>query len=551
MRVTFPLCAVGITSLSLWATGSLLTRAGPPPPPPRSPGVETAARESLSAVGDARSATVAGTHVIRGRIVDARSGRPIAGARISVQALESGPSWDVSTSPAGSWEVSGLPGGEYAVSATKPDYQPAYRWSPPIALSDAKQERVIEIRMSRGGLFSGRVTADGRPAPGVRVGLLRVTGVDGDGFQFAGDTAGTDEHGQFRLSGIQDGEYVLAAIGGSHGLAGEGSRRSHITTFYPNTTSARDARRFTVRGGTSQLDLEIALKWVPTFRVSGRVLSSRSEPVDATISFSNRDDAFFPNGSTSYGPQGGNRFVLPRLIPGRYRIQAKTSRANGRPEAATVDVTIGDSDITDVEIRTEPAVIIRGRILAEPRYDNWRLDWMRLTGMPVDVRESSDGEPAAVRADRTFEIETHHAPARLVAIEPTGGWDIKSLRQGGREVVDGVLSAAHGDTISDVDVVLQRRASIVEGTVRDASDCTYVIVLRRAEHGRAACVASSPVRDGEFRTLPLLPGHYRVVAAHGPFTDPLPAESLWNAGTPVTLTDDQTLRLTLTARTRP
>ena len=166
--------------------------------------------------------------------------------------------------------------------------------------------------------------------------------------------------------------------------------------------------------------------------------------------------------------------------------------------------------------------------------------------MPVYRRESSDAETATVRADRTFELETHHAPARIVAFQPLGGWEIKTVRWKEREAVDGVLSARHGDTISDVEVVLQRRASLVDGTVRDTSDCTYVIVLQRTEAGKVACAASSPVRDGEFRTLPLVAGHYRVIATHGPF--PVTPATLWEMATPVTLTDDRTVTLTLTAQ---
>jgi hypothetical protein len=99
-------------------------------------------------------------------------------------------------------------------------------------------------------------------------------------------------------------------------------------------------------------------------------------------------------------------------------------------------------------------------------------------------------------------------------------------------------------------VILRRRASILEGTVQDPGDCTFVIVLQRAEAGKAACVASSPIRDGEFRTLPLPAGDYRVVAVNGPFTTPIPSETLWGLATPVTVTDDQTTTLTLKVQAR-
>ena len=132
-----------------------------------------------------------------------------------------------------------------------------------------------------------------------------------------------------------------------------------------------------------------------------------------------------------------------------------------------------------------------------------------------------------------------------------GGWKVESIRWQGREVADGVLAIDPGATISDVEVVLRRRASVVEGTVNNATDSTRVVVLQRRKDGPPTCVASSALRDGEFRTMPLPAGEFRIAAADASPATPLSPARLWDDARPLTLDDDKTVTLTLDARPRP
>jgi hypothetical protein len=267
------------------------------------------------------------------------------------------------------------------------------------------------------------------------------------------------------------------------------------------------------------------------------------------VTVEGRNSGAFSGGATSFGGRPpSSEFSITHLTRGRYRLIGRTEALNGLRESGSIDITVGDSDMAGLVIRTAQPTTLRGRVVAEG-YESWNLDWMRLGAMPADGSGTVNAETATVQRDRSFEIRTHLAPARVVAFQPLYGWEVKAVRWKGRETTDGLLLFQQGERVSDVEVILRRRASILEGTVQNPADCTFVIVLQRAEAGKAACVASSPIRDGEFRTMPLPAGNYRIVAARGPF--PVPPETLWDMATPVTLADNQTLTLTLNARKRP
>jgi len=551
MRVTVAVCAAGITIVSLWLMASLLTRGDVALPLVTSPLGQAQLAEGESHRARPVGAPV-GAFVLRGRVVDAKTGHPVSGANVDVSSDDNGGFFSsTATDEHGDWKASRLPEGSYHVLVRKPDYQHRYSGLPFIALTDARPERILNLTLARGGLLSGRVTnAAGRPASGVMVGLLRAMhGPQGTTFQFEGDMAPADERGEFRLVGLREGEYVLAAQGDGRAFGPGAPRRVGVTTYYPGTPVVTEAERLQLGEGTAQAGLTFAMQTRRAVRIIGHVVASTGVRVDASVALQNRDDGFFSGGWSSFGKQPGSQFSMEGLTRGRYRLVARADLGNGVWEATSHDVNVGDTDIAGLVLRTAPLTTLRGRVVAEG-YESWNLDWMRLGAMPGDGSGTVDAETATVQRDRRFEIRTHLAPARIVAFQPLAGWEIKAVRWKGRETSDGLLSFQQGEKVSDVEVILRRRASVLEGLVRDAPAGTCVLVLQQTQGGKPSCVSSSPVRDGEFRTLPLLAGEYRVVAASEPVTTPIALETLWSVATPVTLSDNQTLALTLNAQKR-
>jgi hypothetical protein len=539
MRIKFAVCAAGLTALSMWVVGTLIVKRSWLQPAEYQRAVD--GRTSQSEQGPR------GAFVIHGTVVDAATGSPVERAEVHVYSEDNGVSRATTTDEQGQWKATELPAGSYAATVQKAEYQTTYSGFPGIPLTAAGPQRRLNLALRRGSALSGRIThSDGIPAVDVRVEMLRVVpGKDDQTLQFAGVLGNTDHTGRFRLRGVPDGEYVLAAHGaefhGPPGMAG--------TTYYPGTTVAVEARRFRLSEGDSHKDLRFALFRMPVRRVRGRVVTSTGDPALAHVHYEVQTEGYSSSGWSGFSNEPSSDFSIERLTPGRYTLVATSESSDGIHEAGSIDVTVGDADIDGLVIKIAPLATIRGRVVTDG-YESWSLDWIRVHAMSPDYR-GTGGEAATVGRDRTFEIRTRHAPAQIVAIQPMFGWEVTSVRWQGRELKDGLLSIKTSEIVSGVDVVLRRRTSVIEGTVSNATDCTRVVVLQRRKDDTPACVALSTLRDGQFRTMPLPAGEYRIAATDASPATPLSPARLWDDARPLTLDDDKTVTLTLTARPRP
>lgn len=154
---------------------------------------------------------------VSGRVLDARSGRPVldAGVRaeLSGGALRMGMARmgnesvenEATTDAEGRFEITGLAPGKWRLTASHADHKDA---SETVEVKDAPV--VAEIRLGQGGIVTGSVLAGGRPVGGAQVGLS-LAGDSGRGMMDGDRTAITDEGGRFRFEHLEPGRYTVVA----------------------------------------------------------------------------------------------------------------------------------------------------------------------------------------------------------------------------------------------------------------------------------------------------------------------------------------------------
>jgi len=162
-----------------------------------------------------------GTGVISGRIVDAATGAPIAGARLYMHQtrgdLMRPRSEQKDSGPDGAFVFSELPAGQFSISASAPGYleggmgkRRADGHEAWIRLADGERFDRATIEMFREARITGVVVDEhGAPVKGAFVSALRrVSG--GRLFENAGGSPRTDEKGQYSIARLIPGEYVVS-----------------------------------------------------------------------------------------------------------------------------------------------------------------------------------------------------------------------------------------------------------------------------------------------------------------------------------------------------
>lgn len=171
------------------------------------------------------AAQVPSTAMIVGRVIDAASGAPLAGATVSLLGARLQPP-RLLTDPQGRFVYRNLPAASYSINVTKPGYLAgAYgrrRSDGPsgqVELAAGERASDVTILMWRPGVITGTIVDEaGEPMVGVSVRALRRTVAAGRPvFRSAGSTTGTDDRGVYRFSDLEPGEYliVIPAASGS------------------------------------------------------------------------------------------------------------------------------------------------------------------------------------------------------------------------------------------------------------------------------------------------------------------------------------------------
>lgn len=157
-----------------------------------------------------------GTGLILGRVVDPRDQSPIAGAIVTLSLSGFAPQRVQATSD-GRFVFRALPKGNFSISTMRPGYADgaAGRLRPggapqTITLNADQRLGNVEIPMWRYGSISGLVVDEHNdPMPGLTVRTLRREFVSGRRRLVQGPTDTTDDRGQYRISGLTPGEYLV------------------------------------------------------------------------------------------------------------------------------------------------------------------------------------------------------------------------------------------------------------------------------------------------------------------------------------------------------
>jgi protocatechuate 3,4-dioxygenase beta subunit len=466
-----------------------------------------------------------GSATVAGRVVDGRTGQPIAGAVVTVVA-QAGDSASESrstlTGDDGQFTFTRLRAGSVMLGAERPGYLEgqygrlrARGFGRPLPVDEGSRHMGLTITMWRHSIIRGRVLdKSGEPVQGVEVTALATqpsanynvplahvedhqtndlgeyeialapgTYAVAVMLQATTSPARTNPRGEYEGSLIapfpvfglttSDGAWWLHLAVGTPlpRKTADGRVLTYVTTFHPNVTAFSAARTVSLGAGEERSDVDIQLAEVPTCVVSG-VVDMTSVPAGRVLLTLLSDGAKRQGvvSDIAYARADGT-FRFLGVTPGRYTLQAarifigeEVMPADRDPLFATRPLSVTSADITGLDVRLHPGVRVTGRIEFDesPEPDDSTQLALADRGGAALVTARSQGS-----AQTTFEFRSV-APGRYTLAAVNGQWHVLNMTMNGRELPDDPIevTTAH---IANLVVRLTKASTSLTGVLTNRS----------------------------------------------------------------------------------
>jgi protocatechuate 3,4-dioxygenase beta subunit len=476
----------------------------------------------------------ADTAAISGRVI-AASGEPLVCATVRVVAPDVGmPS--VFTDRQGRYWIEDLPAGSFLLEARQSGYialQYGQRTpsdvEAPVTLRNGERRSGIDIVLPRESVVTGMVIDEhGEPVEGMGIQALQIRRIDG---RLTATSSAlfqtTDDRGQYRVSGLRPGIYVVAAMAPRATVSGSvDTARGYAAMYYPGTADAATAQRITLDAGRDATGIDIAFTPTLTATVSGSVIDDLGRPFAGRVAMftSARSDALSVDAWAAPTDATG-AFVLRNVPRGDYVVKALS--ANGAVPFGLQYVSVVDGDPAPVRVTVSGGATLEGRVLIEGSPET-NIGALTVSVAPADFDYTPPPPQLGQMTmfgrenDGTFRAMGIIGPSRVLAATP--GCEhcyVKAAYVNGTDAADRPFDfAMKGGVYRDVEVIVSDGGATIEGHAvdnRDARVMTYAVAVfpvdRTLWYSRSRHIKGSrAAADGSFRVTGLPPGEYVVAA---------------------------------------
>ena len=523
---------------------------------------------------DAERKDVKGTAILKGRVVAGENGKPLRRARITIRAPELGsePQRTTSTNLDGRYEFKDLPAARYRVSVTRGGYlgldhgqrRPG-EIGRPVQLADGQVLDKIDFALPRMSTIAGRVTDEsGDPIEGVRIFATRMMFFEGRRRLVPIGTSNiqTDDEGEYRISRLSPGNYyVMATTKETWTVTENGQDRlvGYMPTYFPGATTPSEARRVTLAIGQQAGAIDFSVVPGRAAKVSGTAVDSRQRPF-ARVSMSEEvrglGFASFGAGPAANVAADGS-FTIPNVPPGEYTISASRREGDplGPPEVAIATIFVDGNDIDNLALVGSAGGTVSGRVIVEgdtpPKMSTVNVavrELLRNQPSPVVLGLQRSNRAPGVKEDGTFVAENVFGRARFQVTLPDG-WMLKAVTHEGRDISDAPIDLGSGQELTNVEVVISSRVTIVGGRLEDEKklpirDATVLLFDADAQkwfESSRRIRATRPDQDGQWQIKGLPSGEYLAIALDyvedGAWNDPEYLEALKRDAQTITIAD--------------
>jgi len=342
-----------------------------------------------------------------------------------------------------------------------------------------------DLRLVPHATLSGVVVdEDGEPYPTASVTALRYSFETGHRRLSTVDLAQTNNKGEFSLSKIPPGHYLLCAdiarlAFGTKAPAppADGSpETAYAGTYFPGALDVAQAQKIDVAAGAELPSLNIQLRKSKVVRVSGKLTDANGDPIKtASVMLMGGGRIGSMSMTAVNDPQG--KFELTNLQPGAYNVVVMQMQGS-TPKMTMLPLIVPDNGAQDVVLGARPEATIQGHVMLDGEAK------VALQDFPITLTASEGMAvmPASAKADKfgAFTLD-HVTPASYdltLPLSPQGTY-VKSVMFNDREALGQILDLS-GVTSATLQISLGTNGGKVEAHVsredKPAPNATVVLV---------------------------------------------------------------------------
>jgi hypothetical protein len=288
---------------------------------------------------------------VSGRVLDAESRSPIAGAHVVLIAERNwtGPAGgppEAVTDHNGRFVLEAVNPGRYRVNATKTGFAQIIDPldMPELEIVEGRAFTGVEVSLTKGAAITGRIVdASGEPLSGIMVSALwhAVDRTTNRMMALTVQVTQTNDLGEFRLAGLQAGRYAVIGAPGPPSPFGQSATpmtgQVLAPTYYPGTTNKDAADIIAIAPAQTVTGLQFSLAATPAYQVSGVVVDDAGTPLHGSmvvLMLESRD------GGSSAPLMGRSdetgTFRINGVVPGTYRMMASMPMMWATPDGSAV-----------------------------------------------------------------------------------------------------------------------------------------------------------------------------------------------------------------------